>query len=135
MLWRKKRENNVEIIVAKSGGFCHGVKKAVDTAMKINPENAYIFGEIIHNPEVVERLQSRGLTTVERLDEVPDGATLIIRSHGVQKRVYDLCAARNIQVVDCTCQFVRKTQKIVEAESAKGNTVVIIGEPPNPAIQ
>ena len=124
----------MEIIVAKSGGFCHGVKKAVDTAMRIDPKNAYIFGEIIHNPDVVQRLQTRGLTTVEKLEDVPDGATLIIRSHGVQKKVYEICEKRGIEVVDCTCQFVRKTQKIVEAESAKGNIVVIIGEPTHPEV-
>ena len=74
----------MEILVAKSGGFCSGVRKAVDTAMSIPPENVYIYGEIIHNPEVVERITQRGIITVERLEDVPCGATLIIRSHGVQ---------------------------------------------------
>ena len=70
----------MEIIIAKSGGFCRGVKKAVDTAMTIPTENTYIFGEIIHNRDVVKQITQRGIKTVERLDEVPNGSTLIIRS-------------------------------------------------------
>lgn len=77
----------MEILVAKSGGFCRGVKKAVDTALAIEPENTYIFGEIIHNREVVDTITERGIVTVETLSAVPDGATLIIRSHGAAKSV------------------------------------------------
>ena len=124
----------MEILIAKSGGFCSGVRKAVDTAMSIDSKNTYIFGELIHNPEVIEKVAQRGIVTVDSLEQVPDEATLIIRSHGVQKVVYELCAARNIQVVDCTCEFVRRTQKIVEEESAKEKTVVIIGEKTHPEV-
>ena len=108
----------MEIIVAKSGGFCRGVKKAVDTALTISPENTYIYGEIIHNVDVVQSLSDRGLTMVEDLNQVPDGATLIIRSHGVGRDIYDLCEKRNIKVVDCTCEFVRRTQRIVDEKYA-----------------
>ena len=86
----------MEIIVAKSGGFCKGVKKAVETAMNISPENTYILGEIIHNPEVVSLITKRGIKTVESVEEVPDGATLIIRSHGVQKKIYETAKNQNI---------------------------------------
>ena len=84
----------MEILVAKSGGFCHGVKKAVDTALSIDSENTYIYGEIIHNKEVVDTITARGIVTVESLSDVPDGATLVIRSHGAAKRVFDECEAR-----------------------------------------
>ena len=124
----------MEFIIAKSGGFCHGVKKAVDTALAIDPTNTYIYGEIIHNPEVVQTITNRGIVMVEDLDEVPNGATLIIRSHGVGKNVYALCKSRNIRIVDCTCEFVRRTQKIVDEEHAKGNTIVIIGEKTHPEV-
>ena len=124
----------MEIIVAKSGGFCQGVKKAVDTAMTINPENTYIFGEIIHNPEVVKEITKRGIVTVENLDEVPKGATLIIRSHGVGKAVFEECARRGIKVVDCTCEFVRRTQKIISEQYAQGKTIVIVGEKTHPEV-
>lgn len=109
----------MEILVAKSGGFCRGVKKAVDTALAIEPENTYIFGEIIHNREVVDTITERGIVTVETLSAVPDGATLIIRSHGAAKSVFDECAARGIKAVDCTCEFVRRTQKIVREQDRK----------------
>ena len=124
----------MEIIVAKNGGFCRGVKQAVDTAMSISPENTYILGEIIHNPEVVSGIEKRGIVTVGKLDEVPEGGTLIIRSHGVGKAIYDECEKRKIKVVDCTCQFVRRTQRIVDEEYKKGKTIVIIGEPTHPEV-
>ncbi len=124
----------MEFIIAKSGGFCQGVKKAVDTALSVKATNAYIFGEIIHNPEVVRRITDRGIATVESLREVPDGGTLIIRSHGVGREIYERCEERRIQVVDCTCVFVRRTQKIVDEEYRKGKTVVIVGEKTHPEV-
>jgi len=124
----------MEIIVAKNGGFCRGVRNAVDRAMSIDPKNAYIFGEIIHNPQVVEALTARGLKTVEDLSDVPDGATLIIRSHGVGRGVYEECARRNIVVEDCTCQFVKKTQTIVDSHYRDGYAIVIVGERTHPEV-
>ena len=124
----------MEIIVAKSGGFCRGVQKAVDTALSIPPENTFIYGEIIHNPDVVKEITERGIVQVERLDDVPQGATLIIRSHGVGKKIYEACKARNIKVVDCTCEFVRRTQKSITEEYAKGNAIVIVGEKTHPEV-
>lgn len=124
----------MEILVAKSGGFCHGVKKAVNTALTIDPENTYIYGEIIHNKEVVDTITKRGIITVDSLSEVPDGATLIIRSHGAAKKVFDECAARGIKVVDCTCEFVRRTQRIADEQHRAGNTVIIIGERTHPEV-
>ena len=124
----------MEIIVAKSGGFCRGVKNAVDTALTIEAKNTYIFGEIIHNPDVVKTITDRGIVMVERLEEVPNGATLIIRSHGVGEKVYEDCRQRGITVVDCTCEFVRRTQKIVREHHAEGKTIVIIGERTHPEV-
>lgn len=124
----------MEFIIAKSGGFCQGVKKAVDTALAIDPTNTYIYGEIIHNPEVVKTITDRGIVMVEELDDVPNGATLIIRSHGVGKEVYALCEERGIKIVDCTCVFVRRTQKIVDEQYALGKTIVIVGEKTHPEV-
>ncbi len=124
----------MEILVAKSGGFCHGVKKAVDTALSIDSENTYIYGEIIHNKEVVDTITARGIVTVESLSDVPDGATLVIRSHGAAKRVFDECESRGVKVVDCTCEFVRRTQKIVDEQHRRGNAVVIVGERTHPEV-
>ena len=124
----------MQVIVAKSGGFCRGVKKAVDTALSVSPENTYIYGEIIHNPDVVAQITARGIRTVERLEDVPKGATLIIRSHGVGKRVYEECEERDIEVIDCTCEFVRRTQNIIKEQFAKGKQIVIIGERTHPEV-
>ena len=124
----------MEIIIAKSGGFCHGVKKAVNTALTISPENTYIYGEIIHNPDVVAQITQRGIVMVEDLNDVPSGATLIIRSHGVGENVYELCAKRNVKIVDCTCEFVRRTQKIIREQYALGKTIVIVGERTHPEV-
>ena len=124
----------MEVIVAKSVGFCRGVQKAVDTALSISADNTYILGEIIHNPEIVDLLTNRGLKTVENLEDVPNGATLIIRSHGVSKNVYEICELRNINVVDCTCEFVRKTQQIVSQQLSLGKTIVILGEETHPEV-
>ena len=124
----------MEIIVAQNGGFCRGVQKAVDTALAIEPENTYIYGEIIHNPDVVKQITDRGIVMVEKLDDVPEGATLIIRSHGVGKAVYEQCARRKIKIVDCTCEFVRRTQNIIREQHELGNAIVIVGEKSHPEV-
>ena len=124
----------MELVFAKNGGFCRGVKKAVDTALSVSPENTYIFGEIIHNPKVVEEITARGIVTVDKLSDVPQGATLIIRSHGVGKSVYEECARRDIKVVDCTCEFVKRTQKIIKAQYEAGKAIIIVGERTHPEV-
>ena len=122
----------MQVLLGKYCGFCAGVRKAVETALSVYPENAFILGEIIHNPDVVERIRMRGIPTVESVAEVPDGATLLIRSHGVGKAIYEACAARGIVIVDCTCTFVQRSQRIVHEQSSLGRTVVIIGHPRHP---
>ncbi len=124
----------MEVILAKYSGFCTGVKRAVDTVMSLKPENTYVLGEIIHNADVVKAIEKKGLKTVERLDEVPDGATVVFRSHGVPQNFYEICRKRNIDVVDCTCGFVRKTQKIVTEQFALGKHIVIVGENAHPEV-
>ena len=124
----------MKIVIAKNSGFCRGVQKAVDMAMSVSPENTYVLGEIIHNSHVVESIKSRGITTVDDLSEVPDGATVIFRSHGVPAAYYKRCADRNIKVIDCTCSFVRNTQRIVKDEYASGKAIVIVGEAAHPEV-
>ncbi len=124
----------MQIYIARSGGFCRGVRKAVDTAMEVQPENTYIYGEIIHNPDVVARIEKRGIRTIDDLGLLPEGCSVIIRSHGVGKDVYRYCEEKHIRVVDCTCGFVRRTQKIVEREHAAGRTVAIIGGKSHPEV-
>ncbi len=125
----------MQVIVAKTGGFCSGVKKAVETALNVPPENTFVYGEIIHNNSVVEEIAARGIVTVDDVSSVPDGATLLIRSHGAEKSVYEECAQRNIRLIDCTCAFVKKSREIVKRASDEGKTVVITGSRDHPEIR
>mgnify|MGYP000638953155 CR=1 FL=1 len=77
----------MNVIVAKHSGFCKGVQHAVDTAMSVDAENTYVLGELIHNPSVTQMVERRGIKTVNDVSEVPNGATLILRSHGDRKSV------------------------------------------------
>lgn len=124
----------MQVFVAKSSGFCRGVKIAVDTAMNIPPENTFILGEIIHNKDVTRSIAARGIKVVESLAEIPDGATVIFRSHGVPLNFYGECRRRNIKFIDCTCKFVNNTQRIVKSEHEKGNAIIICGEPTHPEV-
>ena len=125
----------MQVIVAENCGFCAGVRRAVDTAMEIPAENCYVLGEIIHNGDVVKRISERGIITVETPDGVPDGATLLIRSHGEAKDTFTRCEERGIRVVDCTCEFVKRTQGIVAEAGAQGKTVAIIGIREHPEVK
>lgn len=124
----------MEVILAKHSGFCKGVQRAVDTAMNIPPENTYVLGEIIHNEQVVKSIEERGIKIVYNLNEVPNGATVIFRSHGAPLCYYEMCKERDVKIVDCTCSFVRRTQNIVREQYEKGNHVVIIGEAAHPEV-
>ena len=124
----------MEIILAEHSGFCTGVRRAVDTAMSLEGQNAYILGEIIHNSTVVNALRNKGLITVESLEEIPDGATVIFRSHGVPEKFYGICKDRGIKVIDCTCKFVQRTQKIVKEQYSQGKEIIIVGESAHPEV-
>ena len=125
----------MQVIIAKHSGFCSGVKKAVETAMSVSPENTFVYGEIIHNREVVSEITKRGLITVDDVSDVPDGATLLICSHGAEKSVYEECEKRNIRLLDCTCAFVKKSRDIVKRASSEGKTIVITGSREHPEIR
>ena len=124
----------MKVYLANHCGFCSGVRKAVDKALNVPAENTYILGELIHNEDVNTRIRERGIPTVESLSEVPDNARLLIRSHGVPKVLYEQCAARGIEVIDCTCRFVANTQRIVERESRAGKTIAITGHREHPEV-
>ena len=124
----------MEITVGKYSGFCMGVKRAVETAFAHAHEKPYLLGDIIHNRRVMEEIRAAGIRVVESLEEVPDGATLIIRSHGEPKSVYDRAAEKGLKVVDATCSFVRKVQRTAEKYHKLGYTVVIIGEENHPEV-
>ena len=123
----------MKAVVASEHGFCAGVKRAVDTAFSVPAEGTYLLGELIHNEAVSARLKERGLTVVQSPEEVPEGARILIRSHGVGREVYERCRARGLEVVDCTCRFVRRTQEIVARESGE-KLIVIAGHAAHPEV-
>lgn len=124
----------MNVKVAKSSGFCSGVRNAVDTAMSVEGDNVYILGELIHNPSVTAQVAARGIRTVEDVSEVPDGAVLLLRSHGVGEVVYAECERRGIEVIDCTCAFVKRIQEIVRRLAATDKTIVITGSAAHPEV-
>nr|WP_317379644.1 4-hydroxy-3-methylbut-2-enyl diphosphate reductase [uncultured Faecalimonas sp.] len=131
----------MEVKVAKTAGFCFGVKRAVDQvyeqAEKQKGKKIYTYGPIIHNEEVVKDLRGRGVEVIhseEELAALADGI-VIIRSHGVSKKIYDLLEEKHIEYVDATCPFVKKIHNIVRQASEEGKHVVIIGNPEHPEVQ
>ena len=128
----------MKVELAKSAGFCFGVEKAVNTVYeeaKKNDEIVYTLGPIIHNEEVVKDMKRCGVEAVniEDLNSLPKG-TVIIRSHGVSKDVYNFVKHSGHRVVDATCPFVKKIHAIVSVQSGKKKTVVIIGNPKHPEV-
>jgi 4-hydroxy-3-methylbut-2-enyl diphosphate reductase len=120
----------MKITLAKTAGFCFGVNKAVQTVYDLLSENQKVctLGPIIHNPQLVADLESRGVRIVNSPKEVTAGETLVIRSHGVEKAVIDLCEDSKIAYVDATCPFVAKIHKIVFEHSNQGYTTIIAGD-------
>lgn len=117
----------MEIILGKSSGFCFGVKNAIDGAEKELKKNSpvYCLGEIIHNEEVIKDLESKGLVIIDNIDNAKD--TVILRSHGVTKSVYDTAKERNIKLLDYTCPFVLKIHETVSKYSKNNYFIFLLG--------
>lgn len=124
----------MKVILAKNSGFCMGVKRAVDTALSIKDKPVYVLGEIIHNEGVLKKLSENNVITVDSYENLNEGDTLIIRSHGVGKSTLEDLASKKINVVNLTCPFVMKTQKIVEDYYKKGYKIIIFGKKDHPEV-
>lgn len=127
----------MKVILAKTAGFCFGVKRAVETVYEqVGKGEVYTYGPIIHNEEVVKDLESKGVHVVEDeegLQSLSSG-TVVIRSHGVERRIYDVIKENSLQLVDATCPFVKKIHNIVDKDSAEGRQIVIIGNRQHPEV-
>lgn len=123
------------IKVAEKAGFCFGIKRAVDMAIDFTQKHdqSYAYGQLTHNNQVTERLDKNGLVTVDSLENIKD-ASVIIRAHGVGKDIYDLKENQNLDIVDCTCPFVKKVHKIVDEYYNKGYKIIIVGNENHPEI-
>ena len=128
----------MEIILAKTAGFCFGVTRAVNTVYDNleKKDNLYTYGPIIHNETVVNDLKNKGVRVVDFLEELSDinDGCVVIRSHGVSEDVYQAIEAQGLEYIDATCPFVKRIHKIVKEKSMEGYEVVIIGNPTHPEV-
>ena len=125
------------VTLAGSAGFCYGVKRAVKMAEEAAASGrpCVMLGQIIHNSSVIDRLRQAGVGVISSPEEAPEGAAVIIRSHGEGKAVYDALAARGNPVIDATCPNVTRIHRIVAQAEEEGRQPVIIGTPSHPEVQ
>jgi 4-hydroxy-3-methylbut-2-enyl diphosphate reductase len=128
----------MEITVAEPSGFCYGVKRALEAAIKAVKSNKdktiKSLGPLIHNPEEVKRLQQIGIIPINNLDQVKSSETLVIRTHGVPKDQLELAKSRRVHILDMTCPHVKTLQQGVKKLSYKDYFVILIGDPLHPEI-
>ena len=130
----------MEVTVAKTAGFCFGVKRAVEKVYEQigkSEKPIYTYGPIIHNEQVVGDLREKGVEVIDSLDELKAvrDAVVVIRSHGVGKNVYDILKENGVDIVDATCPYVKKIHRIVEKQTAEGRRVLIVGSEDHPEVQ
>jgi len=127
----------MEVIIAKNSGLCYGVKRALRLAKetrKRKTEQVFTTGDLIHNPQVIADLEKKGIHSIHDLDLIEEG-TVIIRSHGVSPKIYDILRKKQIEIVDATCPIVKKIQHLVEALAKKEEEIIIVGNKQHPEIK
>lgn len=128
----------MKVILADYSGFCFGVEKAINTTfdeLKKNQDKnkIYSLGPLIHNDQVVKRLEDEGIVVINDIHDVPNGS-IIIRSHGVPEEIYRIANEKGLNIIDATCPFVRRIQNIVKKYHDDGYSIVIIGNPKHPEV-
>jgi len=126
----------MEIRIAKSAGFCFGVKRALKLVAMLTAEggNIQTYGELIHNPAVLRDLAARGVRPVYDFREIDPAGVLVIRSHGIGREIEARLRAEKISFVDATCPFVKKIHRLVSNLSEQGKRIVIAGDRRHPEI-
>ena len=128
-----------EVKVAKSAGFCFGVKRAVELVYSeaAKGKKVYTLGPIIHNEQVLNDLEKKGVNVINSVNDIKDGEniTVIIRSHGISEDIYNQLKAKKVNIVDATCPFVAKIHRIVQEKYKEGNQIVIIGNENHPEVE
>jgi 4-hydroxy-3-methylbut-2-enyl diphosphate reductase len=126
----------MKILLAKNSGFCFGVRRAVEMAEQCAAEcgTVYTYGNIIHNDNVVRELAEKGVHSVETIDNLKAGDTLIIRAHGAPPEIYEASKQRGITLIDATCPYVKRIHKIVQKANEDGSTVLIAGKANHPEV-
>ena len=127
----------MSVRVAKSAGFCFGVSRAVELVEKAAQEGRKVatLGPIIHNRHVVDKFEKMGVRVIEAPEEALPGETVIIRSHGISRAVYERLEAQKVEIIDATCPFVKRIHTIVSRASEEGRLPIIIGTPTHPEVE
>ncbi|MBQ7064369.1 MAG: bifunctional 4-hydroxy-3-methylbut-2-enyl diphosphate reductase/30S ribosomal protein S1 [Firmicutes bacterium] len=128
----------MEIQVAKTAGFCFGVRRALQMTEEERQKSPdvpiYTLGPLIHNRDVIRRLESEGIHVAEDPGDLSAGDTVVIRAHGVPRVTEEALKEKGVRVVDATCPFVKKIHRIVEEASADGHRILILGDPRHPEV-
>jgi 4-hydroxy-3-methylbut-2-enyl diphosphate reductase len=128
----------MKIIVAKTAGFCFGVKRAVDIAFRVSRKKrkgVYTLGPIIHNPQVVKRLTEEGIIPIKEIKGKKDIKALIIRTHGIPRNLSEEISSMGCEIIDATCPFVKKAQYYAKLLREEGYQVIILGEKEHPEVK
>ena len=127
----------MSVRVAKSAGFCFGVSRAVELVEKAAQEGRKVatLGPIIHNRHVVDKFEKMGVRVIDTPEEALPGETVIIRSHGISRAVYERLEAQKVEIIDATCPFVKRIHTIVSRASEEGRLPIIIGTPTHPEVE
>lgn len=131
----------MSVILAETAGFCMGVKRAVDMVLDIAQRkgnvNIYTYGPLIHNPQTVELLRNRGVIPIDSLDEIPhdeQGATLVIRAHGISPEERKKIKEKGVRIIDATCPKVAHVQAVIKKHARRGEAILIIGDAGHPEV-
>jgi len=125
-----------EVRIARRTGFCYGVREAIDAARisAADGNTTHTLGQVVHNEGVISQLRDQGIRSVKELDEVDEGAAVVIRAHGVTPEVMERAEDKGLDVIDGTCTWVTQEQKELAALVEEGYTVVLLGTPNHPEV-
>ncbi len=126
----------MNVRIAKNSGFCFGVKRAIKIALKTSRDNHEIvtLGPIIHNPQMVAKLESKKIFKVDNIEQIK-GRPTIIRSHGIKKEILEELEKNNIEIINATCPYVSKTQDYAKSLSEEGYELIILGDRNHPEVK
>lgn len=124
----------MKVVVGKLAGFCGGVTNSVNKSIELldKYKTMYCLGELVHNKQVVDDLESKGITFIDDINEVETGSRVIIRAHGVPKEIYEVASNRNIELFDLTCPKVLKIHELAESLIEDNNIIVLVAQKDHP---